>query len=152
INHKATSVTINQAQKRPVFFSANGSLNGRIALGGTLAMQVNAVPNGILIFMRPFTAQPQASRIGPTLRWRSFRKASNAEGPEIATKTPRMASGICQALRLQKPVAMLARAAPSVPTAKPMAAKMPANLAASNCSSFLGGAPGAGAGGGAPAS
>src|SRR5579871_6547034 len=81
---------------------------------------------------RVFTAQPEASRIGPKLRLRSFKAATTIEGPEIARITPNTASGICHQERLRKPVTIEAIAVPMAPIARPIAAKMPAKRAASN--------------------
>ena len=59
-------------------------------------MSVSFVPKGILIFTRLLMAQPLASRIGPSVRWRSLSQAMMTAGSEIARTTPSNTSGTCQ--------------------------------------------------------
>ena len=86
----------------------------------------------MLMLALVFTAQPLASRIGPRLRWRSLRKAISMDGPEMANMMPTMASGISHTGRDRNPPRMEAMAVPMAPMARPMAAKIPANLPTSN--------------------
>src|SRR5690606_35303868 len=53
------------------------------------------------------------------------------DGPEMASSTPTTTRGHCHHCIDISPLKTAARAAPSAPTARPMAAKIPANLAMS---------------------
>ena len=52
------------------------------------------MPKGTLIRAIAFTAHPFASRMGPRLRLRSLSHAMSIEGPEIASKSARIPSGM----------------------------------------------------------
>jgi len=67
--------------------------------------------------------------------------ASIIEGPDTSSMAPTSANGICHHLSARKPPATAASIVPIAPTAKPMAAKIPANLAISNGAGGVAGAP-----------
>src|SRR5512146_886306 len=95
-------------------------------------MAVSEAPNGMLMRTLALMAHPQASRIGPRLRRFNLNQASIIDGPETASIRPATARGTCHNLRLKMPLTTEARIPPMAPIAKPIAAKMPANLAISN--------------------
>ena len=134
----------------PVF--AYGSFN---FIFGYLATSVKVSPNGILILAAAFTAQPLAFKSGAMLRRRSFIHAMTIDGPEIINKIPKNDNTNCHHSRAKIPSAKLANAVPIMPTAIPIAAKIPANLAMSNggvaagLAASAGAAPSAGAAGAA---
>ena len=57
--------------------------------------------------------------------------AMTIDGPEIINNKPKIAIGICHQISPKKPDIIAANAVPKAPTAKPIAAKIPANLATS---------------------
>lgn len=65
----------------------------RFASAGRTKRVVSLVPEGMLIFTRPLTAQPLASSSRPSVRWRSLSQAMNIEGPEMAAMRPRGHNG-----------------------------------------------------------
>ena len=87
-------------------------------------------------------AQPLALRTGPRLRFLIFRQAMNMEGPEMTSMMPMMTASSCQMLSEATPPMTATRKLPRKPRARPMAAKMPANLATSKLEVTA--APGAG--------
>ena len=89
---------------------------------------------------RMFTAQPLASSSGPRLRRRSLSQASSIEGPDTSSIKPSNTNGIFHAGSDRNPLKMAASAVPRAPTAKPAAAKMPANLAMSKAAGAVLGA------------
>ena len=113
------------------FLSAKGSKRERSAPGGNEATPVSAVPKGMFILARVFTAQPQASRIGARLRSLSFSQANTMDGPDTAKMIPTNDIGICHHANRKNPVITEAIAVPMAPIANPIAAKIPANLATS---------------------
>ena len=110
-----------------IFLSARGSLPTAL---GYLATWVSMEPKVVLTFTIELMAQPLALSTGPRLRLRSLSQARSMEGPLMTTTTKAMAiSGLYHAWT--RNLATAASATPSAPTARPMAAKMPANLAMS---------------------
>src|ERR1017187_10002661 len=92
---------------------------------------VRALPRGTLIFTRPFTAQPVPSRRGPRVRWRSLRNAMSIDGPEMRSSRTTTTRGFSHKGMFSMPLNTAARATPIALTARPTAAKMPANFAMS---------------------
>ncbi len=92
---------------------------------------MSAVPKGVFILARVFTAHPQASRIGARLRSLGFSQANTMDGPDITKIIPTSDIGICHHANRKNPVITEAIAVLMAPIAKPIAAKIPVNLATS---------------------
>ncbi len=75
---------------------------------------------------RPFTAQPFASRIGPSVRWRSLSQEMSTEGPETTrTIAATAASFAHQGRRSMNPVTNPPSSVPRAPMPTPRAAMIP---------------------------
>ena len=113
-----------------VFFLAKGS---EVFLSiGYLATVVRVLPKRMLISTEELMAQPLALSTVPRLRLRSFCQARNIDGPLMQiTSTSSTINGVYQC------EISAASAEVRKPTARPMAAKMPANLAISNAEDAL---------------
>ena len=112
---------------RPFF--AKGSLS---LILGNLAMSVRVSPNGMLTLEEALIAHPLALSRGEMLRLRSLSHAKIIAGPEIMRRIPTNNMMSSHHLSSASPVKRATRAEPIMPTAIPMAAKIPANLAISN--------------------
>ena len=111
-----------------IFLSAYGS--GSLT-SGYLASEVSVAPKAVLTRTWALMAQPLALSTGPRLRRRSLVQAMNIDGPEtIITIAARRMMMLYHLSVTNAP--RPAKAAAMAPKAKPMAAKMPANLAMSN--------------------
>ena len=98
---------------------------------GNLAVSVKVSPKGMLILEAALIAQPLALSKGAMLRRRSFSHAITIDGPEITSIMPTKAAISCHKSRSRIPLNREVRAVPIMPTAIPMAAAIPANLAMS---------------------